>query len=209
MEIPIALLISLYFILLGPLKVFGIYGKATAHADKSLALSIANASVILATVVAVLMVVIGGFLMSRFNLSVGTLAIAMSVYLGHWAWGKSMGIESKREDVPNPENPTKASAITPIAFPGILPPQGMVLLILSSTMVIETEGFVRSDMWTIIGLIVGVMVLNWIFMVSVGALMKFPGRIFWMLASRSLGVVAFALSVQILLFGLRDLGIIN
>ncbi len=209
MDIPSAQLITLYFILLGPLKVFGIYGQAATHADRPLQLYIAHMSVAVATAVAIVLVLAGGFLMSRFDLSAGTLAVVMSVFLAHWAWGRSMGIEAPTEKVSNPENPSKLLAISPIAFPGILPPQGVVLLILSSTMVIESDGFVRSDLLTVIGLVVGVMFINWISFLSVGALMKFPGRIFWMLLSRTLGVVAAALSLKILLFGLRDLGLIN
>jgi multiple antibiotic resistance protein len=207
MELPIGHFITLYIILLGPLKVFGIYAKATAHADKKLKLQIANVSVKLATLVCVLVAGLGGFLISRFELSIGALAIVMGIFLGHWAWGRAMGIESPREEVPNPEEPTKALAITPIAFPGIVPPQGVALLVLSSTMVFEAYG--QSDMLIVMAVLLGVMAANWIFFVSATALMKFPGPLFWMLLSRSLGVVAAVLALQVILFGFRDLGIIN
>jgi multiple antibiotic resistance protein len=207
MELPIGHLITLCFILLGPLKVFGIYGQATVHADRALRLRIANVSVILATFVCVLLAGLGGFLVSRFELSIGALAIVMGIFLGHWAWGRAMGINAPAEKVPNPEEPTKALAITPIAFPGIVPPQGVALLVLSSTMAFEAHE--QSELLTVIAILLGVMAVNWIFFVSATALMKFPGLLFWMLLSRTLGVVAAVLALQIILFGFRDLGIIN
>ncbi len=209
MEIPFAHLLTLYFILLGPLKVFGIYGQATAHADRALKFQIANTAVGLSTIVAVLLALLGGFLMTRFEIRFGTLAIIMGLFLANWAYGRSMGIPAKTESIPDPENPNKLLAITPIALPGILPPQGVALLILSSGMVIEAGGMGQGGMLMVIGLIVGVMAINWVFFIFTEALMKFPGRLFWMLLSRSLGVVAAALSLQIMLFGLRDLGILN
>ena len=209
MEIQLAKLITIFFLLVGPLKAFAIYGNAATHADKSLRFYIANASVALATFVALLLALAGGFLMSQFDLSMGTLKIVVAIFLAHWAWGRAMGIPSPQEVVPNPEAPTKALAIIPVAFPGILPPQGIALLVLTSTMAIEAGGLVQSNLLIVIKMIVGVMVLNWIFFLSFWALMKFPGPVFWMLLSRSLGVVGFGLSLQIALNGMRDLGILG
>jgi small neutral amino acid transporter SnatA (MarC family) len=138
---------------------------------------------------------------------IGALAIVMGIFLGHWAWGRAMGINAPAEKVPNPEEPTKALAITPIAFPGIVPPQGVVLLVLSSTMAFEAHE--QSELLIVIAILLGVMAVNWVFFISATVLMKFPGLLFWMLLSRTLGVVAAVLALQIILFGFRDLGIIN
>ena len=95
------------------------------HADKSLRFCIANAAVTLATLVVILLALAGGLLMPQFDLSMGTLKIVTAIFLAHWSWGRAMGIPSPQEAIPDPEAPTKALAITPVAFPGILPPQGI------------------------------------------------------------------------------------
>ena len=62
---------------------------------------------------------------------------------------------------------------------------------------------------TIVILILVVMVLNWLFMLAIPSLMKFPGPGFWRVVSRVTGVIIAAMALQIILFGLRDLGIVS
>ncbi len=56
-------------------------------------------------------------------------------------------------------------------------------------------------------LIVVVMFLNWLFMLAASSLMKFP--VFWIIVGRIVAVIVSALALQIIHFGLRDLGIVD
>ena len=204
MEIQIAHLVMLYMILLGPLKLVAPFARATANADKALLRQIATRAAFVSTLVCVVVAGLGGFLMTRFHLSVGTLTIVMGAFLLQWAFVTAL--ELPGPGAMTPEEPTKALAVFPVSLPGIIPPQGLALLILSADLVIQAN--TGSDLFTVMTIILIVMGLNWLFMIATPFLMKGPGPVILAVLSRSFAVVIATIAVQIILFGLRDLGIV-
>ena len=95
-------------------------------------------------------------------------------------------------------------AIFPIAFPGVIPPQGFGLLALSTQL--EYSGTSLNGLTLDIGLMTGVMVLNLLFMIGAGAILKVTGRLFWLLLGRFLSPLLVALAVHIFLVGLQQTG---
>lgn len=202
MEISITHLATLYMIVLGPLKVIGPFALTTLNADRALQRKIAGRAFGLSTVISLVIAALGGFLMSRLNMSVGTLAIAMGIFLGHWALQTALAQNTQTSP---PERPTIEVAIFPVSLPVIIPPQGVALLVLSTE--IELEAHAGYGLLLVMALIVVVMLLNWLFMLAASSLMKFP--VFWIIVGRIVAVVVSALAMQIILFGLRDLGIVD
>jgi small neutral amino acid transporter SnatA (MarC family) len=152
----------------------------------------------LSMIISLVIAALGGFLMSRLNISVDTLAIVMGIFLGHWALQTALA-----QTVP-PEQPTIEVAIFPVSLPVIIPPQGVALLVLSTE--IELEAHAGYGLLLVMALIVVVMFLNWLFMLAAPSLMKFP--VIWIIVGRIVAVIVSALALQIILFGLRNLGIV-
>ena len=202
MEISITHLATLYMIVLGPLKVIGPFAMTTLNADRALQRKIACRAFLLSTVISLVIAALGGFLMSRLNMSVGTLAIVMGIFLGHWALQTAL---AQNVQTTPPEQPNIEVAIFPISLPVIIPPQGVALLVLSTD--IELEAHAGYGLLLVMALIVLVMFLNWLFMLAAPSLMKFS--VFWIIVGRIVAVIVSALALQIILFGLRDLGIVD
>jgi len=205
MEIQIAALVAMYMILLGPFKLVPVFARATAGADKALLRLIATQAVVISTLVCIVIAGLGGFLMTRFSMSVGTLSIVMGIFLFHWAFATALALPGPASTTP--EEPTKALAIFPVSMPGIIPPQGLALLVLSADLVVETN--TGSGLLTVIAIILIVMGLNWLAMIATPFLLKGPGPLILGVLSRSFAVVIAAIAVQVILVGLRDLGIVT
>jgi hypothetical protein len=61
----------------------------------------------------------------------------------------------------------------------------------------------------VISLVIGINLLNLIFMLGVRHLMVFPGLMFWRVLGRLLAVVVFAIAIQIGVAGLRGYGLVS
>ncbi len=205
MEIPIPLLVTLYLIVLGPLKLIGPFARMTANADRTLERQIAIRAFASSTIISLVIAGLGGYLMSRLHLSAGTLAVAMGFFLAHWAVRNALA-QTGQMSPPPPDQPSIRLAIFPVSIPVIIPPQGIALLVLSTDLQIETH-FVNGLLLVIV-LILAVMGLNWLCMLAARPLMKFPGPVFWEIFGRVVAVILSALALQIVIFGLRDLGIV-
>ena len=155
MDISITHLATLYMIVLGPLKVIGPFAMTTLNADRALQRQIAWRAFLLSTVISLVIAALGGFLMSRLNMSVGTLAIVMGIFLGHWALQTAL---AQNVQTTPPEQPNIEVAIFPISLPVIIPPQGVALLVLSTD--IELEAHAGYGLLLVMALIVVVMLLN-------------------------------------------------
>lgn len=204
MEIPTTILITLYIILLGPLKVIVPFARTTANADRGLRRQIATRAAALSTVVSLVIAGLGGYVMSRFNLSVGVLTITMGFFMGHWAVRNALA--QPVQGSPSPDQPTTALAIFPVSIPMIIPPQGIALLVLSTDLLIETQ-FLDGPLF-VAKLILAVMGLNWLFMLAAQSLMKFPGLAFWGIVGRIVAVIISAMALQIIFSGFRGLGLL-
>lgn len=203
MEISTSILVTLYVIMLGPLKLIGPYALVTAGADSKLRLKIINKAVIVSTITALLLAVLAGYLVSKLNLSLGILAVIMGIYMLVWAFANSLGRIG--DDATKIEEISVKLALFPLAFPGIIPAHGIALLILSSTLEGKSNWF-ENIQFTLV-LIVSVMLINWLFMLALPRLLKFTGVIFWKVLGRVLAVILSAAALQIIYSGMKLLNI--
>lgn len=203
MEIQIAHIVTLYAIVLGPLKVIGPFALSTAHADPILTRQIANKAFMMSLLITVIVAVVGGYLMSRFHLSVGNMSIIMAFFLANWAIDQALG---KQPSTPSPETPDISLAIMPITIPWIIPPQGVPMLVLSSSLVIE--GYEAHSLYFVGALLLAIMVLNWVAMILAKPIVKFTGMIFWVIVLHVWSIIILGLAMYLFLYGLRDLGVL-
>ena len=207
MEIALTTIITMFMIMLGPVKLILPFAHATANADAALKREIALRATLWAAGVALICLLVGDFVVEKFLLSQGTLKIAIAIFLMAFAYSLAyVGDPARAKDAPPPpETPTKELAIFPLAFPGVIPPQGFGLLVLSTQL--EYSGASLSGLTLNIALTASIMVLNLVFMLGAGAILKITGRLFWLVLCRFLSPLFVALSVHIFLIGLQQTAI--
>ena len=203
MEVSTSILVTLYLIMLGPLKLITPYSLATAGAHNKLLSQIAFRATIVSVITAALIAILAGYLISRLNLSPGVLAITMGFYMLLWSFTNALGRVG--DDVPKTDELSIKLAYFPIAMPGIIPPHGVALLILST--VVQGGNWFENIQFTLM-LIVIVMAINWLFMLVIPSLLKLTGIKFWKVLSRVVAVIMSVVSLQIILFGLKALEIL-
>lgn len=207
MEINLGTLITMYMIMIGPIKLILPFAYTTAKADSKLKRAIALKAVLWGLSVALICLIAGDFVVDKFLLSEGTLLIAISIFLGAFAYSlANVGDPSRSASTPAPPEPSKDLAIFPIAFPGIIPAQGFGLLVLSTQ--VSYSDAPLDGMLLLIGLAVIMMVLNYLFMIGSGPILKFTGRVFWLLLSRFLSPLFVAMAIHLLIRGLKETGIV-
>ena len=209
MEIGLSTLITMYMIMLGPVKLILPFAHATANADAALRREIALRTTLWGGGVALLCLLAGDYVVENFLLSEGSLMIAISGFLMVFAYSLAhVGDSARAADAPPPpEAPTKELACFPLAFPGVIPPQGFGLLVLS-TQVDYSDTALLEGLPLVITLLAAVMVVNLVVMLGAGAILRLTGRVFWLLLCRFLSPLFVALSVHIFLTGLQQTGIV-
>jgi small neutral amino acid transporter SnatA (MarC family) len=95
MNLGIADVIAILVITIGPLKAAIVYTTLTANADKALRRAIAFRTVMVATIVIVIFVIFGEFILSIFHISLAALKLAGGLILLLFALGMVMGEEKK------------------------------------------------------------------------------------------------------------------
>ena len=134
MDVGFSALITMYMIMVGPIKLILPFAHATANADRPLRRKIALKTTLWGGGVAVICLLLGDFVVEKFLLSEGTLMIAISLFLAAFAYSLAHAGDPARTKgaSPPPEAPTTELAVIPLAFPGVIPPQGFGLLVLST-----------------------------------------------------------------------------
>lgn len=208
MEIGLSTLITMYMIMLGPVKLILPFAHATANADAALRREIALRTTLWGGGVALLCLLAGDYVVENFLLSEGTLMIAISGFLMVFAYSLAhVGDPARSSDAPPPPAaPTKELACFPLAFPGVIPPQGFGLLVLSTQ--VDYSDAALDGLPLVITLVAAVMALNLVVMLGAGAILRLTGRMFWLLLCRFLSPLFVALSVHIFLTGLRETGVV-
>lgn len=190
-------------ITMGPLKVVLVYGETTRELSPKLRRSIAIKAVGVATIVGLLFIALGKFLLDLFHFSIAALTIAGGAILFIFAinmvlsggGGDNHGAEDK--------DPTKI-AVFPLAIPLMATPIGIVYLtVLSVT-------FNEADVTLIIiGLIfLLVMLINLGILLGESKILKYIDPDAFGVAERILGILLAALAVQTIINGLRELGVL-
>ena len=193
----------LLFITLGPIKILGPFVQLTRDVDEAKMKQIA----VRAFVLAVIAVVVGGFagriLAQNWQISVAALTLAGGIIF--FVVGLRLVLEQYQPahaaPVPLPEAPMAAALR--IAFPTLVTPYGIAALI---ALLVNSPDAARTA--SILAILIGVMVVNLLAMLYARRILGGVIVLALVIVGAVLGVLQVALAVQMILRGLRDLGVL-
>lgn len=190
---------TMIFVTMGPIKVLIVYAEKMGSQESAVRRRIAIKSVTIASVVGLVFIVAGKFLMDLFKFSIGALTIAGGLILLIFAIKMVLSENSHGEDYSDRE--AKAMAVYPFAMPLIASPMGIVVLTIYSA---SADTFDIRLLWLAITFLV-VMLINLVALLAEERVLKFISPELLQVAERVLGILLAALAVQTIFNGLVEL----
>jgi len=201
LESPIGIfnLFIIFFVTLGPLKTIPTFAQLTQQADKKLRQQLAFRSTAIATIVLLLVSIIGQNMLRVWQVRLPALLIgggillflvALRIVLSEYA-------PPKKADPTDP--PTLSMAVSPLAFPTIAPPFGIAIAL--TIMVMAPE--IGVSPLVVLGLLVLVMLLNLIGMLAARPILAFLKPVTLRIVGFALGVLQLALGIEWIITGLE------
>lgn len=188
-------------ITIGPLKAAIIYAKLTGKADSAFKRQVAIKTVTVATIVCLIFVFAGQWLLGVFHVSLPALKIAGGLILLLFALDMVMGSEKKVEE--DGALPSADIAIYPLAMPLMATPQGLVAI---TTIVAAKNSF--GELIAMAVMVLVIMGLNLAILLSADRLLKSGGGGAMVVVGKVVGLLLAALAVQLMISSFRDLGLI-
>lgn len=189
----------IFFVTLGPIKIIPTFIKLTQDADDDLRRSLALNSAGLATIIIVLVALIGGNILTKWTVSMSALLMAAGIML---FLASLKAVMSQYQGLTGNEprvEPSMKLLINPLTFPTILPPYGIALALI--LMVFNNR---ISDRPFIVPLmLILVMVLNLLAMLFARPILKTIKLATLQIAGLVLGVMQLALGIEIILIGIH------
>ena len=195
-------ILILLVVTLGPLKILGPFVQQTRDLEGP-ALRRLTLRVFILSVVSILVAAfLGSAMLVKWSISLPALLIAIGVIFFLVAIQMVLAQYGERSDiVPLPKDPWAAAL--KLTFPTVLTPYGIAAVI---AFLAATDDPARVRM--ILGLALLVMALNYVFMMLARKIMRGVGLLILQLLGSVLGVLQVALSVQIILWALVELGVL-
>lgn len=197
-----------FFVMLGPIKLLTPFTRVTEGADEKLRHRLALRATMIAAVALAVAATLGTGLLTRWHVSSPALLLAAAAVLMWVAFRMITGLYAPlrppvaRGDVPAAPPPLSA-AMAPIAFPGVVTPYGIALVIL-----IVANAHDPRRLLTTAALLAAVLVLDLLAMWFARPLMKVLGSSLQLLGS-FLGVLQVALAMEMAIQGLGMLGVVE
>jgi len=193
---------AFFFLMLGPLKILGPFARMTSGSDVTFTRRLAFRAFLYSCVALVLAAVAGENSIRKYHISVPVLAIAAGIILFLVALRTIMEqFERNADPPPQAIEPSLRMAVSPLAFPTIVTPYGVAAMIICVTL---TPDYLTKG--AIFGALLGLMLLNLVAMLYARPLLKYLGMPMQLLGT-VLGIIQVALGLQIILAGLRGLGL--
>jgi len=193
-------LLPLLFNMMGPIGLIPVFAAVTARMDVPTRKAVALRTVLFAATGVLLAVLIGEAILQSWGISNSSLVVAAGVILALTAV-RSVLMTATTPAVPEDSPDPKATAVRPLAFPTIVSPQGIgVVIIFTASLTTGAEkATVLAVAAAIIALDYGAMRIAHWFMAKVGMVpLMVLGAVF--------GVLQVALGVEMILDGLSLAG---
>jgi multiple antibiotic resistance protein len=203
-NISITEMFTFLFLMLGPIKILGPFVQLTRKGDATFARRLAIRAFLYSCAALVFAAVIGEKSMRKYHISVPVLGIAAGIILFLVALRTVMQQFDTSETAARHEyEPSMRLAVSPLAFPTIVTPYGVAAVIVFMTL---TPDFVTKS--EIFAALLGLMVLNLVAMLFAKQVLKYAGMPMQLLGT-VLGIIQVALGLQIIVMGLRGLGLLQ
>jgi small neutral amino acid transporter SnatA (MarC family) len=185
-----------FFIMLGPLKMLAPFAHLTAAADVGLTRRVALRAFAISSVTLLVAGLVGKTMLLKWSISTSALALAGGLTLFAVAFRRILDQFSFEEPPPaSSSSLTLAAAVSPVAFPEIVTPYGIAVLILLLVLLPDKT-------ITIILQLAIVMLLNLVCMWYVDRIYR-PLALALGIFGAILGIMQVALGIQIVIFGIR------
>lgn len=201
LDAPIGIfnLFIIFFVTLGPLKTIPSFLHLTQKADNRLQRQLAVRSTAIATVVLLLVAIIGQNMLRVWNVRLPALLIAGGILLFIVALRIVLSEYNPPEKAAPPEQPSLNLAVSPLAFPTLVPPFGLAIAL--TIMVMSQELGIKP--LVILGLLVLVMLLNLISMLAAKPILMFLKPVTLRILGFALGVLQLAMGIEWIISGLE------
>jgi multiple antibiotic resistance protein len=194
--LPLPVLGSLLFTLMGPLAVIPLFARVAGAADGPTKAKIAFAAYAVALVTLALAVFVGAGAMAAAGTTPSALIIAAGLILTLTALRNIFGSASA-DAAPAPAPPTATLGFSPIAIPGLVTPMSVAVLIIFVSYFPST-----ADKLAIMGVVAAIMTVNLGAMFAAGWFMRVIGPAPLIILGAVFGVLQVAMGVQILISGI-------
>ncbi|WP_416669502.1 MarC family protein [Egbenema bharatensis] len=201
LESPIGVfnLFIIFFVTLGPLKTIPTFAQLTQQADEKLRQQLAFRSTAIATIVLLLVSIIGQNMLRVWQVRLPALLIGGGILLFLVALRIVLSEYAPPQKADPPDPPTLNMAVSPLAFPTIAPPFGIAIAL--TIMVMAPE--IGVSPLIVLGLLVLVMLLNLIGMLAARPILAFLKPVTLRIVGFALGVLQLALGIEWIITGLE------
>lgn len=201
---PLDRLAALIFMMMGPVGLIPRFSSATAAADTVLRRKIAFKAFFFASVAVALAVAIGAGMLARWGVSPPSLIVAagllltlasLQTILAPADAGKHQPAAPPQ---PPPQPPPLSIALSPIAFPSIVTPYGVGVLI-----VFVAYAPVPSLKLSILGIVLLIMLIDLLTMLFADRLLRWTGTAPLTILGAVFGVLQVALGIEMIASGIN------
>ena len=199
MALSLSEILVLFLVLMGPTKALIIYAGLTAQMDAAQKRSVAVRAVLIASFVTFLFLWGGQAIISSIHVQIPALKMAGGLILLLFGLHLVLGSDHADDDSKGQD-----IAAFPLAMPLLASPQGIVILITFAA-AFEAEGRSPLPLYAMLGV---TMLVNLVFLLLGSRLLKFIPQAALVVAMKVAGVLLTALAIQLILWGLGDLGLL-
>jgi small neutral amino acid transporter SnatA (MarC family) len=198
----------LFFLTLGPLKAILPFARATRGTDLDFQRTVAWRSTAIATVIALVVALLGPLVLGNWHVSPPAVSITGSIIL----FSQALRIVMQAPPAPgsaapqtSPSPPSPAIAVFPLAIPAILTAPGIAAI----AVIISLNKHDLADEAIVIAILLGVMVLNLLTLWNNETILKHGLAGILPVVGWVLAVLQAALAVQIIIHALRALEVMR
>ncbi len=196
---------TIFFMLLGPVKLIPSFGGLTRGADRQFKRDVAIRGVVVASALCAFVALAGGTLLGKYRISLDAVRISGGLVLLISAL--QIIFQKAHSSSPSSGKPTAIQlAVSPVAVPMIVPHAGVAAILICMAHAPQSQGIAQS---VAIGLAT-MMVLDFLVMYFIDRVMKTPGLMIVLTVLGSVLVfVQAALAINMMLVALKSLGVIK
>jgi len=204
-RISFAFVFTIYFMLLGPLKIIPAFMKLTRETDREFKRDVAIKASMTATALVAVIVLLGKGLVARYEISLDSVRIA---------GGLVLLLSALKVVFPGPE-PVRAEsvkptalqlAISPVAMPITVPPAGVAAILITLLLAPTYPGMGRVIVWGLATM----MTLDFLAMYFIDTLAEVPGLLLLLQVFGAVLIfIQIALAIETFLVAFRDLALIR
>jgi len=192
------------FIGMGPIKVLLVYIANTQGMEKAIKRRMARRIAIVAAVVAVGLFIIGAIIQQLLHFSIGALNIIGGIILFLLAINMVLGSKPKSAASDSADVDPMSLAVSPLAIPLTLNPVGIVTLVVASSEVTDMPSSIA-----VVVMIVIIAAIDLVVLLGSDRVARYLSEATVQLLEVLLGIFLGAMSIQLILNGLAEVGVIT